>query len=432
MRVLLDQGTHEMRNKGSNALLQAAVDKFESLWTDLLFDLVSLSPMLSRIYFPSMTPVHPQSLKAVTGRFDRVKSIVPNTAWMPLLEMREAIWHRRQTAQSPLEAVADPETAYAAANGPTADVVASRTIPESLLESITRYDLVVATGGSLIHDDVKGLAFGVLERLGAATAQGIPTAMVSQGFGPIDDPALRSIAASVLPKVDLIFVREDQVAIPLLQSLGVSRGRIKMTGDGAIQMAYNERQEGLGSGIGVGLRIAGYTRTDDRHVEILRSTLQAAARRHHARLVALPISGSHHESDSTHIGRVLTGYNRSWPTRRRLDGHDGIIKRASNCRIVVTGSFHAAVFALSQGVPVVALAKQANYAIKFEGLHHEFGSGCRILSLDDDHLQEKLGDAVESAWSTAEEQRPILLDAAARQIAQRDEAYLHFNSIIRN
>ena len=33
-----------------------------------------------------------------------------------------------------------------------------------------------------------------------------------------------------------------------------------------------------------------------------------------------------------------------------------------NGRLVITGSYHAGVFALAQGVPVLALAKSAYYA----------------------------------------------------------------------
>ena len=45
-----------------------------------------------------------------------------------------------------------------------------------------------------------------------------------------------------------------------------------------------------------------------------------------------------------------------------------IIKRIGRCRVVVTGSYHVAVFALSQGIPAICLANSEYYEIKFRGL----------------------------------------------------------------
>jgi polysaccharide pyruvyl transferase WcaK-like protein len=51
--------------------------------------------------------------------------------------------------------------------------------------------------------------------------------------------------------------------------------------------------------------------------------------------------------------------------------------------VVVAGSYHAAVFALSQGIPVVALVKSPYYVNKMVGLGDQFGAGCEIVRLDE-------------------------------------------------
>ena len=91
--------------------------------------------------------------------------------------------------------------------------------------------------------------------------------------------------------------------------------------------------------------------------------------------------------------------------------------------MVVSATFHAAVFALSQGIPVVALANSTTYESKLMGLANEFGSGCLVVLLDDKQLKEKLTDAIETVWQSAEQIRPHLLQAASRQIEAGQAVY---------
>ena len=51
-----------------------------------------------------------------------------------------------------------------------------------------------------------------------------------------------------------------------------------------------------------------------------------------------------------------------------------LIEQISRCRLVIVGSYHAAVFALAQGVSAIGLAGNAYYLQKFEGLAaNQFG-----------------------------------------------------------
>jgi len=127
-------------------------------------------------------------------------------------------------------------------------------------------DLVVATGAQYMSDACRDDALRVLDRFEAAIRLGIPTAMVGQGIGPLDDPDLRARARDVFPGVDLILVRENLVAPKLLASLHVDPSRVIMTGDDAIEMAYEARTEKWGSAIGVGMRIAHYTEVGQNNI----------------------------------------------------------------------------------------------------------------------------------------------------------------------
>jgi polysaccharide pyruvyl transferase WcaK-like protein len=97
---------------------------------------------------------------------------------------------------------------------------------------------------------------------------------------------------------------------------------------------------------------------------------------------------------------------------------------------MVTGAYHAAVFALSQGIPVVALTSSEYYDDKFLGLGDMFGTGLELVHLDGDDLAEQLGGAIRSAWKAAPEMRPALLASAERQIATSRQAFDRVCSLV--
>jgi colanic acid/amylovoran biosynthesis protein len=90
--------------------------------------------------------------------------------------------------------------------------------------------------------------------------------------------------------------------------------------------------------------------------------------------------------------------------------------------VVVAGSYHAGVFALAGGVPVVGLARSAYYVDKFRGLADQFGHGCEVVLLKDEE-DGAIETAIEYLWQAAEDLRPHLLAAAADQIAAGHRAY---------
>ncbi|MGH9559873.1 MAG: hypothetical protein ACRD3S_00330, partial [Terracidiphilus sp.] len=89
----------------------------------------------------------------------------------------------------------------------------------------------------------------------------------------------------------------------------------------------------------------------------------------------------------------------------------------------VTGSYHAGVFALAQGIPVVGLIRSAYYEQKFKGLQAQFPGGCRVLDLRTPLRSEAIRDATLDALESADGMRESLLAAAAEQVALSREAY---------
>jgi polysaccharide pyruvyl transferase WcaK-like protein len=82
----------------------------------------------------------------------------------------------------------------------------------------------------------------------------------------------------------------------------------------------------------------------------------------------------------------------------------------------VTGAYHLAVFALSQGIPVVALTSTIYYDDKFLGLSEMFGQGLTLVRLDDPCLEQTLAMAIDQAWQAALVVREPLRARARMQI----------------
>jgi colanic acid/amylovoran biosynthesis protein len=170
--------------------------------------------------------------------------------------------------------------------------------------------------------------------------------------------------------------------------------------------------------IGLNVRLAPYAGVSDDQLKALCGSVVAAARHYGATLSIVPISRSGAWDDAASTRRLLSsllndvvladdGTNVTTPA--------AAIAAAARCRIVVTGSYHAAVFALSRGVPVTALAANDYYAAKFDGLAEQFGGGITTVRLDGYSFESRMASAVDAAWMSSAAERARWIDAARRQ-----------------
>jgi polysaccharide pyruvyl transferase WcaK-like protein len=100
------------------------------------------------------------------------------------------------------------------------------------------------------------------------------------------------------------------------------------------------------------------------------------------------------------------------------------------CRLVVTGSYHAAVFALAQGIPAVTLSNSRYYDGKFTGLAEMFGVGCRVVRLGEVDALQRLRGALDELWETGAGLRDLLLRSAVDQIARSQATYQRVYEIV--
>jgi hypothetical protein len=153
----------------------------------------------------------------------------------------------------------------------------------------------------------------------------------------------------------------------------------------------------------------------------LREPLQQIARSLGAPLRAIPISRLPDEANALQAKILFEGYDLVDYPDCPIDFPLGVIEELKHCRLVLAGSYHAGVFALAQGIPVIGLAASEYYQWKFDGLAHQFGEGCRVLRLGTPSTPRVLQQMIGALWNQALDLRAALLSAAQRQ---RD-AYHH-------
>ncbi|MGC1421010.1 MAG: polysaccharide pyruvyl transferase family protein [Terracidiphilus sp.] len=412
----LGKGVEEYGNMGDVSMLQIAVDRLHDLFpnacievlTDSAENLARFCPVAKSldnrgraIWFANgllpgrISDLAPDWVLNLLVRFKKtIRSRAPNVLEKILVRRL-----KRQSRQEDAEAVA------------------------LFSGALQRADLLLICGAGGFYDGCRVWNLEILDLLEDAIQRKIPVAMLGQGFGPISDTVVLKRASRVLPKLDFITLREGRGSFSILRSLGVLDSKVKTTGDEALELAYKSRSSETGRGLGICLRYAASATTDDDDVERMRPILQNFARRHDVPLIPLPIAIQLHTRDDLAIKQLLIGFDDESDGGKTLDSPLKVIKQAALCRVVVTGAYHAAVFALAQGIPVVGLAKSAYFSGKFLGLEHQFSEGCQAILLNEPEWPEKLHDSIERLWQNADGLRTTLQAATVRQIELTRESY---------
>ncbi|QIS03233.1 polysaccharide pyruvyl transferase family protein [Nocardia brasiliensis] len=405
IRVLVDNGEYALRNRGDLAMMAITVRRLREHWPDARIGMLTDQPMVLRALLPEAEPVH----AATGGHWAR-------SGFTSRINPGPVALHWRAASDAPKERLRQIRTAARATLHRAGRDTAAVLEPAPLPAALTDASLVIAQGGGYLTDVDRYQAHRVLDLLEQAAALGIPTAMIGQGIGPMRDPHLLRRAGAVLPGVDVIALREGRRGPDLLAELGVAPGRILVTGDDAVEFGYALRRAELGTDLGVCLRVADYSRVTPHARSVLAAVLSACATEFGAALAPLIVS-EYDSEDRRATLPLLIGARRVRPAVRRSGTATDVAHQVADCRVLVTSTYHLAVFALSQGIPAVALSASRYYDDKFHGLAGMFGTGLRIIRLDDDALEQRLTDAVRELWTTAPALRDRLQDRATEQIA---------------
>ena len=430
----MQNGEYGLRNNGDLAMLTVTLGRLRRRWPASRIQVLTSSPALLRAYAPGAEPIGDGRLPTVAG----LSPVGRLIGWLGPARVGPgavALLHGRQHAFEPLldrvrrRAAARRGCAAVAESGAPAGVAvdvdepsASPTLPNNVAAQLPGASLVLALGGGYLTDVDPGQTLRTLGVLERAIKLGIPTALVGQGIGPLTDPALVAHARRILPEVNLIGLREGLKGPRLLAELGVPGERVTVTGDDAIELAHGLPPREPGADIGICLRVADYSPVAAQAKEVVGRMVRGAAARHDAALVPLIISEFHSE-DRRSTMPLVAGYPRVIPPLGRFVPAAAVAARVSRCRVLVTGAYHMAVFALSEGIPVVGLTSSAYYDDKFLGLADMFNGGLQMIHLDDPELDVRLAAMIEGQWEQAPVLRARLRQRAAEQIALGTEFY---------
>jgi colanic acid/amylovoran biosynthesis protein len=417
---------------GDIAMLQVTVARLHDLWPQAAIQVFTQNPAALRTHCPLAVPLEnsgPRHWFADKSLLFGIYRWLPGPLAKWTIELKRSV-RRRQPAV--LEALYRLKRSLGQADAQPV---------LSFLDTLRTTDLFVASGAGGITDHAGSWANPLLDIFEAAVHMNKPVVMFSHGLGPLRDARLLARARAILPKLRLIALREKMFGPAILESLGASPDRVLITGDDAIELAWTNRRAELGSGLGVNLRISKSAMMSESAIERIRPILHRFAARQSAQLIPVPISfkdtrgavSGGDYSDVESIRRLqLTGTLKPEDSGQHLATPLEVIRQAGKCRVVVTGAYHAAVFALSQGISTVTVSASEYFENKLLGLYDQFGAKGACIRLQDPRFEEKLEQAIEMAWRNAERARPSLLAKAMLQIEQSRAAYGYVGQLCGN
>jgi colanic acid/amylovoran biosynthesis protein len=430
MRILVDQSGYDLLNIGDVAMLQSCVTRLRGQWPAAEIMVIATAPERLAAYCPGTIAI---------GR---------TFADLPGFRL------------GPRKARLALEQAWKIA-GPYLARQHGRALPgrpRTAVQAVRAADLVVASGGGYVTDTWWWHASGVLSLLSLAQRLGKPTAMFGQGIGPMKRRLLRAQSRAVLPRLTLLGLREDRTGRPLASSLGVAPTALALTGDDALEQGSHPgalaspgsiaspgaRAAGSAAGhvLGVNLRVSGYAGVDQATAASVASVVRAVASELRADLVGLPVSRYATAADAGALRELWPDQSRpdqpqpdqSRPVENPAAGlamddlttPEDLVMAVAQCRAVITGSYHAALFSLAAGVPAVCLTKSPYYDAKFGGLVALFPGACRTVSLGGPEAAARLEAAVREAWQLPPAARAAAAATAAALCDAGRQAYAQF------
>jgi len=234
----------------------------------------------------------------------------------------------------------------------------------------------------------------------------IPVVVTGQQVGSVLTEYDRKVLKTWLPKARCLGVR-DALSLNTCRDLGVSEGRLIVTGDDALDLIPSKvdfPRPGTANSqplVGLSLHVQGGAQERETVLSLLANALGLWLKRIDADIVFLP----HLRSNVAHRCDVTLA--RDLILRMGLEGRavladqqeysDTHIKYLTGqCQFIVTTRFHGAVFALSSGVPMVAVSQDAYTREKLSGLFDYFGLACPMGEIS----SPLLSDVIQASWNS--------------------------------
>jgi polysaccharide pyruvyl transferase WcaK-like protein len=416
VRILLEQSGYGLTNLGDLAMLQVAVERIRLNFPKAkLFIFTSSAEKLEK-YFPGTTPVLPQARNA----WQEAKIIpIPRRflldSWVKRLSYLEGfIKFRFPRIANYLRRVTNLRAPYGKDE-------------YDYFSVIQEADMVLVSGGGFITDHFKNHAKAILDTLSLAQKLGKPTAMFGQGIGPLSNKPVMKLARQVLSKLKVLGIRDGVTSKEYGNILRGPHGQVLITGDDSIEIALKHREKSVErNNIGVNIRLAYYSGNFQHLLPEVGNLLKDISRSSNSPIIPIPVQISNINSDLSSILQLCDLEEREFELAQSIISPEDLIKQICRCKIVITGSYHAGVFALACGIPIVAMAGSDYYEAKFAGLAHQFGIGVNIVHLNSENMLGELKGYIENALKHPNEMETKLIEKARQQVELSRNAWNTF------
>ncbi|MER7844415.1 polysaccharide pyruvyl transferase family protein [Kitasatospora sp. NPDC096077] len=296
------------------------------------------------------------------------------------------------------------------------------------VEAVEAADLVVSMGGGYFNarpglDGYQNVFYVALPLL-LAHRRGVPVVFAPQSFGPFPAPVQRRLAAYVLRRAALVLTRED-VSTDILATCGVHGGPVRRAVDSGFAFAPPPRGDWRARlGVGPEVPLVGVTARQwlaaaeqDRYERALAQTIDAV-RATGAQVVLIPqVTTDYLGDDDRIVDRRIAGHCATPPLRvdervdfRELKGLYG------ECAYVLGTRFHSVIFALTSGVPCIAI----EYEHKTRGIMRDLGLESWVLPIAEVSAAS-LGALVERLRLGREEYLRVLAERLPGYVARAEE-----------
>ncbi|MEV6207552.1 polysaccharide pyruvyl transferase family protein [Kitasatospora sp. NPDC051914] len=296
-------------------------------------------------------------------------------------------------------------------------------------EAVSRADLVVSMGGGYLNarpglDGHQNVFFVLLPALLAQRAR-VPVVFAPQSFGPFPAELQRRLVRRALRRSPLVLAREA-LSAELLEQCGLPTGRIGRAVDSGFAYAPEEYPDWRARlGVAPGQPLVGLTArrwlepaAQERYERALAEVVDRVQAAGH-RVVLIPqVSTGYLGDDDILVERRIAAHCTSTPLQldERVDYRE-LRSLYGECALLVGTRFHSVIFALTSGVPCVAIG----YEHKTAGIMAELGLSEHVVPIAEVTAERLWALVAPLLGPAADEYRALLAERMPDYVARAEQ-----------
>ena len=419
LHIIIDWGGYSFSNLGDIAMLQVAVERIKSKFSDANIWIFTTNEEQLRKYFPGSQPI-----------FTRTREIWRRTRLLPIpyriipKKIRKLVQNFESTYKynHPKSAVIIMQITNFWKNSTDKQYL-------EFFEKINKSDFTIVSGGGFINDMFPEHTRNILSTLLIANKLQKPAGMFGQGIGPLNNQELIKLGKKTFPELKTIGIRESITSLQILKETGIKKEKIFVTGDDAIELVIQYPSVSIIQDcVGINIRLAKYAGNLEIYLDQIGNVISKIALENKLKIIPIPIHIGDDYRDIRASERTCLIDFEEIETAKKIDTVEHLILQINRCRIVITGSYHAAVFALSSGIPVVGIAESDYYKSKFLGLANQFSIGCEVVDLSEENPFENLKKSIQKSLDLNVKDQ--LIEKAMEQVNKSKQAWDYFFNLV--